>query len=450
MTQITIALGTNLGDRADNLRTALQMLQPTVRLIAQSDVYETEPWGYADQENFYNMAILGETTLDPFDLLTFIKEIEMAMGRIKTVRNGPRIIDLDLIFYGDKTIATDNLTVPHPRYHERGFVLTPLGDLAKHADFAADPVTGAQFKEQLERCEAGEIRHLGALRDILSRTIAFGKKTQLMGIVNLTPDSFSQEGILRNATGDDAIIEAALAQSRAFLSAGATILDLGAESTRPGFTPVPANEEIRRLIPTVSALRSELPEAILSIDTTKARVAEVALEAGADWINDISGGDLDPDMLHVVADAGCPMVIMRYAPFTPGKPVAGEVISQLTALVSRAKNAGIADENIILDPGVGFGASAWENVAILRGMKALKNDERLGAYPVLLGPSRKSVLGHFLQKPVGERTAGTAALVMAGIEAGCEIIRLHDVAFMADVIAMGDLLKRDGLPFRLI
>ncbi len=299
--------------------------------------------------------------------------------------------------------------------------------------------------------------HCGRLR------FELGSRTLVMGIVNATPDSFSGDGTLSSLTAPASAstsLEHALAQARA----GADILDLGGESTRPGATPVEEEEELARVVPLVHALRErpELQKVAISVDTTKSRVAQAALEAGADIINDISGATFDPKMLQVLAASGCGVVLMhlRGAPAhmewsrrQGGSSGSAEVIEEVLgfwrARLQAAREAGVEGSRIALDAGFGFGKSVSENLELLRRGREL----RIG-FPVLSATSRKStigrVLGHSLSNargelPVEERIWGTAATVALAIANGADIVRVHDVSAMSQVARMSDaVVRRQG------
>lgn len=436
--EITLGIGTNLGDRAENIRLAIQLLAPTVTVTRVSSVYETEPWGYADQPSFYNVAAAGKTELDPRSLLSFVKSIERRMKRAETFRNGPRIIDIDILYYEKDQFRTESLTIPHPQIANRRFVLGPLLELFPDG---SDPITQIPFRALLAAAPRSGVTQLDLPLSLEKPVFRFGVKTYTMGILNLTPDSFSQDGLYReNSAGQDdpSFTARVLAQSGEYLRAGASVLDLGAESTRPSFTPVPSEDELNRLLPAFRVIRDQYPKAVLSIDTTKAIVAEAALNAGADWLNDVSGGMRDPEMIPLAAGANCPIVLMRAEPLTNDATVIDQVLTQLDIIVNHALKQGLRTEQIIIDPGIGFGTSVWDNLEIMRNLDTLK---KLG-FPILLGPSRKSVIGKTMQRDVNERIGGTAALVSAGVKAGCDLIRVHDVDIMDQAVRMCDLIWR--------
>jgi dihydropteroate synthase len=278
----------------------------------------------------------------------------------------------------------------------------------------------------------------------------WGKRTYIMGILNVTPDSFSGDGLLQGRQYVDEVLN----QARAFASAGADILDVGAESTRPGAQAVELDEEIRRLEPVIRALAAELPEIWISVDTYKAGTARAALEAGAHWINDVWAMQADPDMAPLAAASGAPIILMhnrsRPADVSLQKRLGGrytnveyadlmtEVRDALMQYVVQALEAGVKSENIILDPGIGFGKTSEQNLELLNRLDEIR---ALG-YPVLLGPSRKSFIGYTLNLPPNQRAEGTAAAIAVGIARGADIIRVHDVEYMVRVARMTDAIVR--------
>jgi len=257
-------------------------------------------------------------------------------------------------------------------------------------------------------------------------------RTVVVGVLNATPDSFSDGGLHQ----DPARAAAAAAQ---MVAEGAGMLDLGAESTRPGAVPVPADEELRRLLPVLRAVRAAV-RVPLSVDTTKAAVAEAALAEGADLVNDVSAGRQDPAMFASCAAAGVPIVLMHMqgTPATmQAEPRYGDVVGEVTSFLAEraaaARVAGIAPEGIVLDPGIGFGKTVDQNCRLIRRLDALV---ALG-YPVLVGVSRKSFLGRLLGgRDVGARLFGTAAAVALAVAGGAKLVRVHDVAAIHDVVVV--------------
>jgi dihydropteroate synthase len=268
----------------------------------------------------------------------------------------------------------------------------------------------------------------------------WGSRTYLMGVLNVTPDSFSDGG--RYAT-----VARACAQALRLVKAGADILDIGGESTRPGATPVGLQEELDRVMPVIIGIREQLGEIPISIDTTKSAVAQAAVEAGATWVNDISGGIQDPAMLEVVAKLGVPICLMhmRGNPktmrgLTEYQDLVTEVGDFLEERIAAAIDCGIARHHIIIDPGIGFAKTANQSIELLKKLDKLR--ARL-PYPLLVGVSRKSFIGHILDRPNPlDRAWGTAAACCVAIDRGADILRVHDVAEMQDVIKVADALIR--------
>ena len=285
-----------------------------------------------------------------------------------------------------------------------------------------------------------------------------------MGILNVTPDSFSGDGLLSSPSGrlrsappggaGGEGVQAAIQQAKEFLSDGADILDVGGESTRPGSQPVGAVEELGRVIPVIEALAKEFPDALISIDTYKARVAEAAFRAGAHILNDVWALRADPELASVAASFRVPVILMH----NRSNPASVEVRTQLgsayigstyenlmedvrrelLASVELAVKAGIEETRIILDPGIGFGKRREHNLELINRLDEI----RLLGFPVLLGPSRKSFIGFTLDLPADQRLEGTAATVAVGITRGADIIRVHDVKEMARVAKMTDAIVR--------
>jgi dihydropteroate synthase len=272
--------------------------------------------------------------------------------------------------------------------------------------------------------------------------VDFSRRPYIMGVLNVTPDSFSDGG--RFFRPQDA-----LEQARRLIAEGADILDIGGESSRPGSDPVTVEEELRRVLPVVEKLAAESPVPI-SIDTTKAEVARRALRAGAAMINDISALRFDPRLAQVVAEAGAPLCLMhmRGEPKTMQqgpivyRDLLGEIAAFLQDAMERARAAGIERDKIILDPGIGFGKTAEHNLTILRRLDYF---HRLGR-PLLVGVSRKSFIGQILDLPPQERLFGTAAAVAAAVLAGAHILRVHDVAVMRQVALVAHAIRRERLP----
>lgn len=283
-----------------------------------------------------------------------------------------------------------------------------------------------------------------------SHTFEWGSRTYVMGILNITPDSFSGDGLM--AHGDR--IELAVRQAEHFLKHGADILDIGGESTRPGSQPISAEAELERVIPVIQAVTAAFPEALISIDTYKAEVAEEAFKAGAQILNDVWGLRADPRLANVAARYHAPVILMhnRSNPASVevrerlGNAYLGadydnlieDIKRELLVSVELAQQAGVEKRHIILDPGIGFGKTREQNLELINRLGEIR---ALG-YPVLLGASRKSFIGFTLDLPPDQRLEGTAAAVAVGIVRGADIIRVHDVKEMTRVARMTDAIVR--------
>ena len=273
------------------------------------------------------------------------------------------------------------------------------------------------------------------------KALELGRRTLIMGILNITPDSFSDGGRFAD-------YERALAQAFELISAGADILDVGGESTRPGSDPVPLPVEMERVIPVIRAVResSDIP---ISIDTNKSEVALQSLAAGADIINDVTSLRFDPAMVRVAAESGAPVIMMHMlgAPRTMQvNPVYESVISEIIAfLEQRVKFAvqnGIERSQIIVDPGIGFGKTVTHNLNIIRDLDRFSCMDR----PIMLGAARKRFIGKILGRPEGERELGTAVVNAFGIAAGAHILRVHDVAFHREAVGMAEAVRSGYFP----
>jgi dihydroneopterin aldolase/2-amino-4-hydroxy-6-hydroxymethyldihydropteridine diphosphokinase/dihydropteroate synthase len=496
---VYLGLGSNQGPRANLIQTALNLLQDTgylgegkfVRLLNTSFMYETPPAYVLDQPSFLNAAAKVCTNLSAIELLDHIKErVEKKLGRLlegeegASPRFGPRCIDVDILFFGPHqsinvcgSETQRDLIIPHPRITERDFALGPLCDMAPAL---VHPQFGISVLELFRRLPSVSLQRLtpccncglggGQMSTSLlsnselkiksdEKYLKLGKqsKTLVMGVLNVTPDSFSDGGSF-------VFVEAALSQAKAMLLSGVSIIDVGGQSTRPGAELVSAEEESARVLPVLKALRKELGEScpILSVDTFYAQVAESAVTlqgGGADIVNDVSGGTMDNNMLPLVARLGVPIILMHmrgtpqtmasFATYasTPSsssssssslqqqtpilsvespssstdiaesKAVVDIVRSELLVRVQSALNAGINRWNIILDPGLGFAKTPVHSVALLRASSVLfspPSDALLAnipmpakppydlnlwsekgnfSFPTLYGPSRKGFIG---------------------------------------------------------
>ncbi|KAJ2503254.1 trifunctional dihydropteroate synthetase [Coemansia sp. RSA 1972] len=492
-----IALGSNVGDRLANLHQALVYLNtdlPQSRLVDTSFLYETAPMYMTDQPLFLNAACKVQTKLEPLMLLDELKRIEAKMGRDFTaIRNGPRPIDLDILFYDELTMETEKLTIPHALLHERRFQLGPLCDintdlmhhrlgrtsgalnrhLTTHSGAPNDIVKVTPLKTR-NHAQSSDVE--GSVVKTLSPDTQ--KKTVAMGILNCTPDSFSDGG-------QHDSVDRAVEHAQELIRDGANIIDIGGQSTRPGATQVGVEAEIERVVPVIKRIRELGIEVPISVDTFYADVAAAALDAGADIVNDVTGGHFDSQMLALVAQRQCPFIIMHMrgdpstmATMNDYSEYDGDVIRgtrfELAQRVRAALDAGIPRWNIILDPGIGFAKEGVQNFEVLRRLSELTArhiraapgaavypstggdnqeseegliDENLATelvnYPVLVGSSRKRFIGHATGRTdAKDRVWGTAATVTAAIQGGAGIVRVHDVAEMVDVARVSDHIYR--------
>ncbi|MBZ9636191.1 dihydropteroate synthase [Clostridium sp. FP1] len=263
-----------------------------------------------------------------------------------------------------------------------------------------------------------------------NKDFEIGKRTYIMGILNVTPDSFSDGGRFNN-------IEAAIKHAKKMVSEGVDIIDIGGESTRPGHNSVSEEEEIKRVVPIIEALKREI-EVPISVDTYKGKVAELAIKAGAAMINDVWGFKKDDYIAKVAAKYNVPCCLMHNRDNREYNNLMVDILKDLEQSIAIAIKAGVKSENIILDPGIGFAKSYEEN------LKTMNNLEKLNSlgYPVLLGTSRKSMIGFALDLPASERLCGTLATTAIGIMKGCEFIRVHDILENKRVCVMTDAICR--------
>ena len=259
-------------------------------------------------------------------------------------------------------------------------------------------------------------------------TLDFSKETFIMGILNVTPDSFSDGGKFNT-------IEAAIAQAKKMVADGAKIIDVGGESTRPGYTRISDEEEIERIKSVIEALVKEVP-AIISVDTYKSAVAEAAIQAGAHMINDIWGGKADSEMVHVAAKYNVPIILMHNRENTDYVDYFTDFMHDMKESIDLALAAGVAAKNVFIDPGIGFVKNLQQSMETMHRLDELV---ALG-YPVLLATSRKRLIGAVLDLPVEERVEGTAATCAFGVMKGCSMMRVHDVKEVARTVKMMDAL----------
>ena len=273
------------------------------------------------------------------------------------------------------------------------------------------------------------------------RTFRWGERTFVMGILNVTPDSFSGDGLLARSSDDGPRgggVAAAVAQARAMAEAGADLLDVGGQSTRPGHEEVDAEQEVLRVVPVIRAIREALPDMPLTVDTTKPVVATAALDAGADAINDVWGVAPDDALSRVAGERGVPIVLMHNRAEPRYANLIAEIVADLQRAIERTLAAGVPWANVLVDPGFGFGKTPEHNLALLRELGSL----RLLGRPIVLGTSRKSTLGKVLDLPADERVEATLATTALGIAAGVDLVRVHDVRENVRAARIADAVTR--------
>ncbi|KAH0452673.1 hypothetical protein IEQ34_019972 [Dendrobium chrysotoxum] len=461
--EVVIALGSNVGDRIKNFNEALRLMKKSgIQISRHGCLYESEPAYVTDQPRFLNSAVRGTTGLGPVELLKVLKQIEKQLGRTDGIRYGPRPIDLDILFYGSHKFESDILTIPHERMWERPFVLAPLIDLLGMASSddtesiwnSFSGCNGGLFEEWQKIGGETSIGREG-LRRVLpigSQLWDWSKKTHIMGILNLTPDSFSDGGKFHE-------VASAVSHTRKLILEGADIVDIGAQSTRPFARRLSAGEELQRLVPVLDAIMQipEVERKLLSVDTFYAEVAYEAVKRGVHIVNDVSGGQLDPDILTVVGELEVPYIMMhmRGDPCTMQsegnlhyEDVCEQVASEICARAREAELSGIPLWRIILDPGIGFAKTTEHNLEILMNLPSIRKEiakRSLAAShaPLLVGPSRKRFLGDICGKDnAAERDPATIAATTAGILGGSNIIRVHNVKDNLDAAKICDALLR--------
>ncbi|KAF5727143.1 hypothetical protein HS088_TW22G00830 [Tripterygium wilfordii] len=462
--EVVIALGSNVGDRLSNFNEALKLMNNLgIHITRHGCLYETAPAYVTDQPRFLNSAVRAVTKLAPHELLGALKKIERDLGRTAGIRYGPRPIDLDILFYGKYRVHSEILTVPHEKIWERPFVMAPLIDLLG-SDVDNDTVVcwhslAANSDGLFKLWEnLGGESLMG--KEELIRVLPIGKsflnwaeRTYVMGILNLTPDSFSDGGKFQS-------VEAAVSQVRSMISEGTDIVDIGAQSTRPMASRISPQEELDRLIPVLEAVvkMPEMEGKFISVDTFYAEVASEAVRKGAHFVNDVSAGQLDPSMYKVVADLEVPYIAMhmRGNPCTMQNnenlqygDVCKEAASELYSQVRDAELSGVPAWRIIIDPGIGFAKRTEHDLDILTGLPTIrteiaKRSLALSHAPMLIGPSRKKFLGEICtRRDAIERDPATIASVTAGVLGGANIVRVHNVKDNVDAVRLCDaMLKR--------
>jgi len=429
---VILGLGTNLGDRLANLRQALHLIKkiPRFYVLQVSPVYisdallpENAPAAW-DRPHL-NLALRCETQLTPLELLQQTKQIEKQLANTKKEHWGPRIIDIDLLAWDDLVIYDNTLHIPHEHLHERPFALWPLADVAP---FWRYPLPGPmQGKTASELATQWGSRFTDAAPLHTKQIQQRIDTPQLVGIVNLTPDSFSGDGIVDNELS-------AWQQIQNLVTAGADVLDFGAEATGPNAMPLDPAEEWQRLAPLLTKTLAEkatwLIQPKISIDTRHASVAEKALALGVDWINDVSGLD-DPAMRQAVSRSQCDIVFMHHLGVPVNKNHYLPLNQDPTVLVyqwveqrlSELGKAGIVPARLIFDPGIGYGKTAEQSLEIIKNISLFHT---LGIR-LLVGHSRKSFLTQFTAQPAAKRDFETMVISLHLAQQTVDYLRVHNV-----------------------
>lgn len=456
---VVLGIGGNLGDRIETFRRAVSSLlreRGALENARAAELFESEALLLPDAPvewnlPFFNTAVSGLTLLTANELLRVCKEVERELGRETRARWAPREIDIDILVYGNDRLHTQELSLPHPGLIERPFALWPLSALApdyrlpqKDGDYeivAARAAAQWGFIRSEIPCKTWRAswkaqQHWRESMRALGLSVEPGPlaPTELVGILNITPDSFSDGG--RHLKP-----EAALEQARKLCAAGATVLDIGAESTRPQAAAISPDEEWKRLAPVLESLRHgferECLKPALSIDTRNAETARRALEFSPDWINDVEGFT-DPSLLEVALGSQCDLVVMHSLGIppsserllSPNERAIDQIIRWGEETITRLEGAGVRRERIILDPGIGFGKSAAQSFEIVGSATLLRS---LGVR-VLIGHSRKSFLSLITERPFSERDPESAFLSAQLARDGIEYLRVHDVSRSATAI----------------
>lgn len=439
----------------------------------------------------------------PEPLLRLLQDVENILGRHKILDKGPRNIDLDILLYDDITYDSKILTIPHALMLDRDFVLRPL------AEFVYKPITPTtltdltrlipnvrgfypnrtetvlDFLSALPKSESPmyPVIHLGGQSRPRNMTDP-KRKTRIMAILNTTPDSFSDGGKFFTSISNDSSPPPSNSTSgqkrsdvasdpiskrhntfdrhvkkfiRELHSPGRpqSIIDVGGQSTAPNTPEVPSTEEIARIVPAIRAIASSPIKPLISIDTYRASVAQAAINAGAHIVNDVSAGTLDPEILKVVADAGCPYILMhmRGTPATMSnlttypEGLIPTIAKELLGRISAAEEAGIYRWRIILDPGIGFAKTASQNLEILRNFEQLRNYPGLENFAWLVGSSRKGFIGKVTgEEQPDRRGVGSMVAVAAAIQGGADIVRIHDLKMGLRAVKMADAVWRGWNP----
>ncbi|NQZ85452.1 MAG: dihydropteroate synthase [Nanoarchaeales archaeon] len=409
-----LGLGSNIGNNELNLKKAIKKLAENgIKLIKSSSLYVTKAQYYENQDDFLNQVIEVKTKLSPFELLDTIEKIMSEMKRKRLIKYGPRIIDIDILFYKNIEINKKILTIPHKLMFERDFILKPLYELNKKINIKNKP-----------------IKHWINLLKLYSKQI------KIMGVLNVTSNSFSDGGKFDN-------LETGIKQFKK-LSKYSDIIDIGAESSRPGSLAISEKEELNKVIPLIKKIRKLNKEILISIDTKKSNVAKQALTAGADIINDITGMK-NKQLRKVASDFNCPTIIMHMKgiPQTMQKNLKTnlDIIKEINDFFKNQIKICVADgikkENIFIDPGIGFGKTFKDNITIIKNLDKFN----IHNSQILIGLSKKSFFQKITNTLVSQRQEETLTANLISIQNGAKLIRVHDVKSHYKMLKVYNKLK---------
>jgi len=460
MFEAYLSIGSNLGNKFKNIQQAICLLlerNKGTKVLQTSYLRKTKPMYVLNQPSFLNGAVHIKTLLGPHDLLKEIKIIEKQLGRCidesGVVRNGPRPIDVDILFYGsgnnkyDVVINDEKLVIPHDKIQERNFVLEPLMDMDPNLEH---PVHGRSIQSLFKVLNEQSKEEKGTRVIPLpshgmmgkERCISFEKKQQVMGILNATPDSFSDGGEV------DTSVDLAVQKALQLIEDGATIIDIGGESTRPGASEVSVHDQLNRVLPVIQALRKDNNSITISIDTRHSMVAKEAVVSGADIVNDVSAGSFDPNMLSTVHSLNAPIILMhmRGIPktmqsMTTYNNIIEDVSSSLLQSSQRAHQCNIYKWQQILDPGIGFAKDFNGNLHLLKHYDDLR--QMMNNPVMVLGTSRKGFIGKIInENQANKRDVGSVSSIITTLMLSSlahqhttaidssDIIRVHNVKAM--------------------
>jgi 2-amino-4-hydroxy-6-hydroxymethyldihydropteridine diphosphokinase / dihydropteroate synthase len=443
---LILSLGTNLGDSLNNLRLGLQLLQKSQKIapLQISPLYSSSallpPYApVAWNRPFLNLAVACETDLSPLEVLKLIKQIERQLGREENQRWAPRIIDIDILAWDNCVIDQIGLKIPHTELLSRPFALWPLLDLWPDWQHPS-----AELTELLQRWGS---RYTGELAPCGTKQLPHRLEgSALVGILNITPDSFSDGGKFITVPN-------ALAQAEKLVREGAEVLDIGAESTRPGATPVLPETEWELLKPVLIAIKEQYKQWVfkpkISIDTRHFIVAEKAMQLGIDWINDVSGF-VDPNMRALAAGSSVKCVVMHNLGVPAQKNVVlasypnicEQILDWTEQRFDELLDAGVDANQLIFDIGIGFGKTSQQSIFLLKNIKQFR---RLNC-PILVGHSRKSFLNLITEKSFPDRDFETAMVSYQLAAQGVNYLRVHNVGLNSEAIAMAtQLISKDEL-----